>query len=243
MNQNYFLKIRGGDEIAKFGLSVGYTNSKGTVDKTESTSYTTRLNAVLRLTQRLTMDANLSFVNNISDQWDQGFAYKTSPIYLSLTKSPFMTHHVVDNNGEVSPNLADVDYFNVSNPNAILDKGFGTNNNYRFFGNFKFKFALNKDWNLNTIFGITFNKERETFFIPDYGVADILINDLFVGTNRSGAEVQSLNTLYTDTYADYAKKFKEDHGLNVRFGLRTQNNKSESDLGLGTMLLPMILHP
>lgn len=233
VNQNYFLKIRGGDEIAKFGLSVGYLNSKGTVDKTESTSYTTRLNAVLRLTQRLTMDANLSFVNNLSDQWDQGFAYKTSPIYLSLTKSPFLTHHVVDSAGEVSPNLADVDYFNVSNPNAILAKGFGTNNNYRFFGNFKFNYALNKDWNLNTIFGITFNKERETFFIPDLGVADILINDLFVGTNRSGSEVQSLNTLYTDTYADYAKKFKEEHGLNVRFGLRTQNNKSESDLGLG----------
>ncbi|SHG46915.1 TonB-linked outer membrane protein, SusC/RagA family [Flavobacterium fluvii] len=232
VNQNYFLKIRGGDEIAKFGLSVGYLNSKGTVDKTESTSYSTRLNAVLRLTQRLTMDANLSFVNNISDQWDQGFAYKTSPIYLALTKSPFLTHHVVDDAGEVSPNLADVDYFNVSNPNAILSKGFGTNNNYRFFGNFKFNYALNKDWNLNTLIGITFNKERESFFIPDLGVADIVLPTAIAG-NRSGSEVQSYNSIFSDTYADYAKKFKDDNSLNVRFGLRSQSSKSESDLGLG----------
>ena len=232
VNQNYFLKIRGGDDIAKFGLSVGYLDSKGIVDLTSSKRYSTRLNAALRLTEKLTVDANLSFVNSIQNQWDQGFAYKTSPIYLALTKAPFLTQNNIDDAGEVSPNLADVDYFNVSNPNAILENGFGTNNNYRFFGNFKFNYALNKAWNISSVLGLTFNKERETFFIPDQGVADIILPTA-VAKNRSGSEVQQFSSIYTDTYATYVKNFKNDHNLDVRFGFRSQSNKSESDLGLG----------
>ncbi|MBP6460240.1 MAG: SusC/RagA family TonB-linked outer membrane protein [Crocinitomicaceae bacterium] len=232
VNQNYFLKIRGGDDIAKFGLSVGYLDSKGVVDLTYAQRYSTRLNAALRLTNKLTVDANLSFVNNIQSQWNQGFAYKTSPLYLALTKSPFLTDHTVDDLGEVSPNLADVDYFNVGNPMAVLTNGFGTNKNYRFFGNLKFKYALNKAWDINSILGLTFNKERENFFIPDFGVADIILPTA-IGTNRSGSEVQNFKSLYTDTYANYFKNFNNDHNVDLRIGFRTQSNKSESDLGLG----------
>jgi TonB-linked SusC/RagA family outer membrane protein len=231
-NQNYFLKIRGGDEIAKFGLSVGYLNSKGIVDQTDNTRYSTRLNAALRLTEKLTVDANLSFINNAQNQWDQGFAYKTSPMYLALTKSPFLSVNDINDTGEVSPNLADVDYFNVSNPKAILTNGFGTNKNYRFFGNLKFKYTFNKSWDINSILGLTLNKERETFFIPDNGVADIVLPTA-IGKNRSGSEIQIYNSIYTDTYANYFKNFNHDHNLSVHFGVRSQSNKSESDLGLG----------
>lgn len=231
-NQNYYLKIRGGDEIAKFGLSVGYLDSKGIVNEVDMKRYSTRLNAALKLTNRLSVDANLSFINNVQNQWDQGFAYKTNPLYLALTKSPFLATHVINDAGEVSPNLADVDYFNVSNPNAIFTNGFGLNRNYRFFGNLKFKFALNKSWDINTILGLTLNKERETFFIPDNGVADLVLPTA-IGTNRSGSEVQIYNSIFTDTYANYSKKINNDYQLDVRFGIRTQTNKSESDLGLG----------
>ena len=232
VSQNYFLKIRGGDEIAKFGLSVGYLDSRGVVDQTSTKRYSTRLNASLRLTQKFNVDANLSFINNVQNQWDQGFAYKTSPMYLALTKAPIFNTNVIDDIGGTSPNLADVDYFNVSNPNAILENGFGTNNNYRFFGNLKFNYVLNKAWNISSIFGLTFNKERESFFIPDAGVANIVLPTA-IGKNRSGSEVQQYNSIYTDTYANYLKSFNNDHNLEVRFGARTQSNKSESDLALG----------
>ena len=232
VSQNYYLKVRGGDEIAKFGLSVGYLDSKGIIDQTNTKRYSTRLNAALKLTERLSVDTNLSFINNTQEQWDQGFAYKTSPLYLALTKSPFLAVKDVNDAGEISPNLADVDEFNVSNPNAILENGLGTSNNYRFFGNLKFKYALNKAWDINTIIGLTLNKERETFFIPDAGVADVVLPTA-IGNNRSGSEVQIYNSFYTDTYANYFKNFNNDHDLDVRFGVRTQKNKSESDLGLG----------
>jgi TonB-dependent SusC/RagA subfamily outer membrane receptor len=232
MSKNYYLKIRGGDNIAKYGLSVGYLNNQGIIENTESNRYSTRLNAALRLTEKLYVDANMSFINNIQDQKDQGFAYKTSPIYLALTKAPFLAANSIDDDGLVSPNLADTDSFDVGNPNAIIANAIGTNKNYRFFGNLNFKYAINDSWNVNSLFGLTFNKERETFFIPDKGVADIILPTA-IGKNRAGSEVQQLNSIYTDTYTNYFKKFKSDDKLEVRVGLRTQSNKSESDLGLG----------
>ncbi|WP_163408532.1 SusC/RagA family TonB-linked outer membrane protein [Flavobacterium ajazii] len=231
-SQNYFLKVRGGDDIAKYGLSVGYLNNQGIVENTESKRYSTRLNAALRLTEKLYVDANMSFINNLQEQRDQGFAYKTSPIYLSLTKSPFLAANAIDDEGNASPNLADTDDFNVSNPRAILENGIGTNKNYRFFGNLNFKYVINNAWNVNTLFGLTYNKEREIFFIPDKGVADVILPTA-IAKNRSGSEVQILNSLYTDTFANYFKKFKDDQQVEVRFGFRTQSNHSESDLGLG----------
>ena len=231
VSQNYFLKIRGGDNIAKYGLSVGYLNNKGIVDNTVSDRYSTRLNAALRLTEKLYVDANMSFINNVQEQKDQGMV-DTSPLYLALVKAPFLAPNVIVEDGKVSPNLADTDNFNVSNPDAIMYNAFGTNKNYRFFGNLNFKYFINDSWNVNSLFGLTFNKERETFFIPDHGVADIILPTA-VGKNRSGSEVQQLNTLFTDTYANYLKKFKNDQRLDVRFGFRTQSNRSESDWGLG----------
>ena len=231
-NQNYFLKVRGGDDIAKFGLSVGYLDSQGVIMGTDSKRYSVRLNAALKLTEKLTVDANLSFINNQQNQWNQGLAYKTSPLYLALTKSPFLTYNDVSDAGETSPNLADTDYFNVSNPNAILTNGFATNNNYRFFGNLKFNYALSKAWNITSIAGLSYNKERESFFLPDEGVADLILPTA-IGKNQSGSEVQIYNGLYTDTFASYMKNFSDDHNLSARFGFRAQSNKTESDLGLG----------
>lgn len=232
VSQNYFLKVRGGDNIAKYGLSVGYLNNKGIVENTESNRYSTRLNASLRLTEKFFVDANMSFINNISEQRDQGFAYKTSPIYLALTKAPFLATNTIVDDGTISPNLAETDDFDISNPKAIIDNALGNNKNYRFFGNLNFKYIINDVWNVNSIFGLTFNKERETFFIPDKGVSDIILPTA-IGKNRSGSEVQQLNSIYTDTYASYFKNFKRNHNLDVRFGVRTQTNTSETDLGLG----------
>ncbi|UAB82644.1 SusC/RagA family TonB-linked outer membrane protein [Zunongwangia sp. SCSIO 43204] len=232
VNQNYYLKIRGGDDIAKYGLSVGYLKSDGVMAKNDLERYNMRLNASLRLTEALSMDARFSFVRNIQNQFDQGLAYKTNPLYLALTKAPFTTTNAVNEEGEVSPNLADVDTLGVGNPISILENGIGRNENYRFFGNLHFKYTFNENFAANTILGLTYDKERENFFIPGQGIADITLPTA-IADNRSGSEVQRLYTLFTDTYLDYNNIFNHRNSIDIRLGFRTQSNESESDLGLG----------
>jgi TonB-linked SusC/RagA family outer membrane protein len=231
-NQSYFLKIRGGDDIAKYGISVGYLNSEGVIGNSSSKRYNTRLNAALRLTEKLSVDANLSFIYSNENQNNQGLAYKTSPMYLALTKSPFVAVNAINATGQVSPNLSDVDIFNVGNPNAIIQNSIGINKNYRFIGNLNFKYDINKALKANLLVGLTFNKERENFFIPDFGVADIILPTA-IAKNRSGSEVQQYYSIFTDGYLSYNKSLEYKHNFDVRLGIRTQSNESESDLGLG----------
>ncbi|MFG6686704.1 SusC/RagA family TonB-linked outer membrane protein, partial [Mariniflexile sp. HNIBRBA6329] len=231
-NQSYYLKIRGGDNIAKYGISVGYLNSEGIMGNTSLQRYNTRLNAALRLTEKLSVNANLSFIYNTENQHDQGLAYKTSPMYLALTKSPFVAGNAINSTGEVSPNLADVDIFNVSNPLAIVKNSIGTNKNYRFYGNLNFQYDINKYLKANLLVGLTLNKERENFFIPDFGVSDIILPTA-IAKNRSGSEVQQYYSLYTDGYLNFNKSIDYKHNFYLKVGLRSQSNESESDLGLG----------
>jgi TonB-linked SusC/RagA family outer membrane protein len=230
-NQNYYLKIRGGDNIAKYALSVGYLSNDGIIKNTHLERYNTRFNADLQLTPKLRMLANISFVYGEQDLKNQGLGSATSPLNLALSKSPFLTTNVIDTEGNLSPNLADSDEFGVSNPEAILQNAVGINRNYRFFGNLNFGYEFNDSFSLNSILGLTYSKVRENFFIPNLGVVNDTLSNAVI-TNRSGSEIQRFFSLYNDTYLDFNKAFRS-HSIDLRIGVRTQSNEAETDYGLG----------
>lgn len=231
-NQNYYLKVTGGDNIATYGLSLGYLKNDGVISNTNLKRYQTRFNADLNLSKRMKAVANLSFTSNNQTLKDQGLAYKTNPLYLAQTKSPFFAVHDVDDAGAVSPNLADVDIFNVSNPVAVIQNAQNTNNNYRFLGSFGLNYTLSKSITLQSLFGVTFDKVREKIFIPNKGiVSDTLSNA--IAFNRSGSYVSRLYAIYNDTRFSYNKSFNNKHQLSANIGFRYNTNKSETDYGLG----------
>lgn len=231
LNQNYYLKIRGGDNIAKYALSVGYLTNDGIIKNTDLERYNTRFNADLQLSPKFRMLGNISFAYGEQNLKNQGLGSNSSPLGLALTKAPFLTTNIIDPEGNMSPNLADSDEFDVSNPEAILQRAVGINRNYRFFGNLNFGYDFSDSFSLNTILGLTYSKVRENFFIPNLGVANDTLTNAVV-RNRSGSEIQRLFSLYNDTYLDFNKASRA-HSIDVRLGLRTQSNEAETDYGLG----------
>src|SRR5829696_2892009 len=135
---NLFLKVTGGDNIATYGLSIGYMKTDGVVKSTDLTRYNMRFNADFNFSKKLTGAANISMSQISQNLKDQGFAVKTSPIYLALTKAPFLHDHEVNSKGVESPNLAGVDSLGVTNPSAIITKMQAYNKYYSFFGSFEF---------------------------------------------------------------------------------------------------------
>jgi len=230
-NQNYYLKIRGGDNIAKYALSVGYLTNDGIIKNTDLERYNTRFNADLQLSPKLRMLGNISFTYGEQNLKNQGNGSVTSPLNLALTKSPFLTTNVIDTEGNMSPNLADSDEFGVSNPEAILRNAVGVNRNYRFFGNLNFGYEFNDSFSLNSILGLTYSKVRENFFIPNLGVVNDTLGNAVV-TNRSGSEIQRFFSLYNDTYLNFNKASRA-HSIDLRVGVRTQSNEAETDFGQG----------
>ncbi|MBC7889744.1 MAG: SusC/RagA family TonB-linked outer membrane protein [Ferruginibacter sp.] len=232
MNQNIFLKVTGGDNIATYGLSMGYTNNNGIVKNTDFSRYNTRFNAVFNFTKKFTGLANLSFTYNEQNLKDQGISDKTAPLYLALVKAPFMTDNEVNNKGVESPNLADRDTLGISNPSAIIENMQAYNKYYRFFGSFGFRYDISRYLSANTTFGVVYDKVRENFFVPRKGVADDTLSN-GIADSRMGTQVKRLFTFFNDTRVEYNRNFNQLHNLGVRLGLRYQHNDAEQDFALG----------
>jgi TonB-linked SusC/RagA family outer membrane protein len=231
-NQNYYLKVTGGDDIATYALSLGSTSNKGIITNTGLTRYFMRFNANLKLSSKLTANANLSFTSSEQILKDQGLNTKTNPLYLGLVKAPILPIYQLGDDGSQSPNLADADIFGISNPAVAIQKIQDDNKNYRFSGSVGLNYELNKNINISTLIGLTFDKVRERIFVPSNGITHDTLS-LAITTNRSGSNVQRLFSLYNDTRISYNKRFNFIHDLSVNVGARYNTSSSQDDYGLG----------
>jgi len=232
MSNNYFLKVTGGDNIATYALSVGFMKNEGIVKNTDLKRYNTRFNAEFNFSKRFTGSANLAYTYNEQNLKDQGIADKTAPLFLALTKSPFLTDREVNDKGIFSPNFEDTDILGVSNPSVIAENMSAANKYYRFQGSFNFNYEIKKSLHVSTLFGIIYDKVRENIFIPRRGVADDTLNNA-VADSRLGSQVKRLFNVFTDTKLEYKKVFNSVHSFASRLGLRYQHNDAEQDFALG----------
>ena len=230
-SQNYFLKVTGGDNIAKYALSVGYLKSNGIIDSTNLQRYNTRFNADLNLTKKLTANTNLSFSSSEQTLRDQGIS-AANPMLIGLVKAPFLAVNQISETGVQSPNLADVDIFNVSNPVALINNAQQTNKYYRFFGSVKFNYQFNNRHSISSLTGLVYDKVRENTFIPRLGVAPDTLRNA-VAYSRLGASIQRYNSFYNDTYYTYKRSFTGEHDLQVNVGFRYHDSESEQDYAQG----------
>ncbi|WP_114783021.1 SusC/RagA family TonB-linked outer membrane protein [Botryobacter ruber] len=231
-NQNYYLKVTGGDNIAKYALSVGFLENQGLTKETSLQRYSTRFNADLNLSPKLTGNTSLSFTSNQQSLRNQGLDFGTNPLLAALVKAPFLRVQQVTDEGVESPNLADTDIFNRSNPTALINSTQGQDQNYRFFGSAKFNYALSTYSTISSLIGLTFDKVREDIFIPRLGVAPEELDNA-IAYSRLGNRVQRYNSLFNDTYYAYNRNWSGGHSFTGRAGFRFSNIKSEEDRSYG----------
>lgn len=235
-NQNYYLRVSGGDNIAKYTLSLGYGND-GSVTKTAGvTKYNTRFNAEMNLTPKFSLAANLSFDYNEQNLFNQGISPKTNPLYLAQVKAPFLRLHQVNGSGSESPNLEGLDIFATGNPTTIIDTAQQIAKSYRFAGAINFKYEFTKYLKLQTLLGVTYDKVRESYFIPRSGTQpDTVANPYVVGASnaiaysRLGSQVERLYSLNEDTHLTYDRVFGRVHHVIFNAGVRLISGESQDD--------------
>lgn len=112
------LKIKGGDAIANYMLTVGYMNNKGIIKNTKDSRYYARFNANMNITQRLKMFASVGFSYNESQMMEQGMSPQTNPMLAAFHKSPLFSVYEKDETGRSLGTFSKVEtYVNgVRNP-------------------------------------------------------------------------------------------------------------------------------
>lgn len=226
---NLNLNVKGGDAIARYGLSFGYTTSNGIIKKTGYDSYNLRFVSLLNIVTWLKMNTSVSLNSNSSNMKESAKVKETSPILTALSKSPLTNPFQYDSEGNMLKTLTEVDEFGVSNPLAVINSYVAKNTNYHFITSMGFEATLKKNLLLNSNFGLTYNALKEQIFMPNHGMAHYY-NDEAINVSKITNDY--MFSLYNNTYLSYKKVFNKIHSITSSTGINLLTNKYQLDWGL-----------
>lgn len=232
------LKVKGGDAVAKYMLTVGTQQNSGAIKNTHLSKYFTRLNANINFSQRLTAQMGASL--NYSDYklQEQGMAPKTNPFLASLYQAPFMS--VYKQAYQMDGTVKDVPFFNpvheelqLSNPAAIVSDLQATSRTYDIIVNIGFNYKVSSLFNINAMFGLYYDHTKDDIFIPgkNYHAIAPLQDSLAINSVR--ASVQEQKNYYGRVNGIYKKKLNEWHSIGAMGGMQMMTSKKELDFGEG----------
>lgn len=226
------LRIKGGDAIAKYDLSLGLLNQQGTLDNTANTRYSTRLNSSIALGRKFDLKAIMGLTYSTGRFQEQGMLQATNPMLAALYRAPILSTHLKDVNNNLLPDLDGVRQFNVSNPLALLNTGDFTSDIYDVMVQATLGYQATQHLRFNAQLGLFTNYTRQTTFIPGLSSGSImpLEDGVALNTARSGAGKAS--NVSWNIYGTYEKSWDRDQAF---FGGGVQGllNAQEYDAGTG----------
>ena len=240
-SQNYGINVQGGDNVASYNLSVGYSLANSTLKKNDYSRFNMRLNSDIEVLRDLNVrfDASYSDVNRgLRDDGaplDPLSGVITSPNFLSLTKAPFLSPYAYDKNGNLSHYLSEADDYlegmfqgkgRLANPLGILEQGDGKNRNSQ--GNRLITFSImpqykfNKHLSISEHFTLGLVNTNENYYLPIQGVPTFTVEGLDEGTTLQNI-AQSLagrqTAIQSDTRLAWQNRFAA-HYIGLKGGFR-----------------------
>ncbi len=227
--QNINVGVKGGDEIARYGLSFGYLDGEGIIKNTGFQGYNIRFIGLMNIFSWLRMNTGVSLSYNNAQLKESGQVEETSPILAGLGKSPMLHPFQYDNENRELTILAEVDDLGVSNPQAIIDNYEARNSNFNFNTTIGLEGTLSDNLFLNSKLGITYNLLKESVFMPNIGMERYYNKEAY---NVSKAANNKYNSFYNNTYLTYSKSFNEYSTLSSNTGVHVQTNQYGYDWAL-----------
>ena len=240
------IHVEGGDEVAKYNISFGYTRQNGTLDETQSNRYSAAINTNIMVSRdfEIFTSVNLAYIN--SNLNTQGMKPETNPIlsayhampllspYDQLSDGSLINRYAKYNGWNVNPNPTYA-YDNVSNPLAIVKTVEGTDKiydaNIRLGLNYRPK--KNTHWTFTGLVNLYYDYTEEYIFTPGvtsqaiipqlYGTGE---NFVSMGVIRQDGYFFNLNAAYNNTFADV-------HKLDAYAGARIMTKSYEYDASSG----------
>ena len=170
--QHYGVSIDGSDDVASYAISLGFTQSNGTVKSIDYSRLNARINADFNLSRKLQLGTRMYYTYVAKNLQDDGVEATTSPTYISCIKSPFLVPYSYTDDGSMLTNtLNDVDVLGISNPVALIENAKNTNKHYRFGISLMPSWKINSHFTLDGVAGYTLISTKEHYFSPMTGVA------------------------------------------------------------------------
>ena len=244
-SQNYGINVQGGDDIASYNLSVGYSLANSTLKKNDYSRFNMRLNSDINIAKGFDVRFDASYSDVDRSLFDDGAPSTvlsgviTSPGFLALAKAPFLSPYAFDNAGNPSHYLAEADDYlegmfqgrgRLSNPASILEYGDGKNRNS--LGNRLIVFAItpkydfNKHLTISEHFALTLVNTNENYYLPIQGTPTFVVDGLDETTTLNNivqSQASSLTAIQSDTRIAWKNQFGA-HQVGAMGGVRYLNS-------------------
>ena len=243
VTENLF-RVEGGDEIAKYNISFGYTGNEGTIRNTSTDKYHTLISANVLASRKIDIFANIGLAYVTSDLQNMGMTGATNSMLSGYWAMPLLNAYEKQSDGSVLSNLAGYNswntsaepmyaYDNVSNPMAIVNSVSAKDKIYDVNTQAGINFKWNDYLTLTAMVNLYYNYTEETLFIPGMTNPTILPQLYGTGKNKVGNSTftQNVNTFMLK--AAYNRLFNKVHELNLSAAARMITKKYEWDVSEG----------
>lgn len=224
-SQNYRVNVQGGDEVAMYNLSLGYSQSEATAKKNDFNRLNIRFNTDINLFDGFTTALDMTYVRNAYNLRDNGWASSyarkniASPNVLGLIQSPF-----VDPYAYFLRYLGNNQLGFVHNNRVYTGQDYtAANNPFLFASRFGFEGLAHPYWVLDNGEGENKNYQEQTQFLLNVAPKYQINKNLSI-TNRFAYSLIRSNEKYFMPASGTPKKYVEGLGM-VQNVIATQFGK------------------
>ncbi len=214
------INVSGGNENAKYLLSMNYFNQQGIVINTYLKRYAVRANTVFNVSKNIHIGENLSYT--LSDNPTISPNNGGSAIGMSIRQQPIIP--VYDIKGNFAGNSSAGNLGDAYNPVALQKRT--SNNKYldhRLFGNVYADIDFLKHFTFHTSFGgESYSGYGHSFSYPTYENVENSLTNSYSESSYAG-----YNWTWTNT-VNYHTTFGENHTLSVLAGVESYDEESEN---------------
>ena len=252
--QNYKVNVQGGDDIAMYNLSLGYTSSESTAKDNSFDRLNIRFNTDIKLLKDVSTVLDLSysrFTNDLRDNgWAESYSSSTisSPNVLGLIQAPFLSKYGYYTGEDSKLHLSSVyagkytdddnypfDFAKayatnsaLSNPFWILKNGDAANKNHQEVTQFNLnimpKWEVTKEVTLTNRFAYQLNRSNEKYFLPEAGTPIFNYEGYGDVTSVDKSLFSKETSIFNDFRIDWKTNFNGIHDLHAFGGFRFTSN-------------------
>ncbi len=237
-------RVEGGDEIAKYNISFGYTSEGGVIENTKSDRYHTLINTNIMASRKFALFANVGLAYMNSKLQEQGMSNETNPILAASLAMPMLSPFMKESNGNILNRYAtyngwntndnpSYDYDNVSNPVALVNTLTANDKIYDANVRFGLNFYANRYLTLTGLLNIYYNYTEESTFIPGVTSQAIMPQYYGVGYNTVRRGVTENTSYFYGINGTYNRTFNGVHAFKGGAGIRYFGRSLETDLAWG----------
>ena len=252
LTQNYKVNVEGGDEIAMYNFSLGYTNAESALKANDFNRLNIRFNSDIVLAENFTTRFDIGYSRVQRSLLDDGVAenFVDAPIssigFLSMIKAPFLSPYKFSRLDQITSALDDSDVFaydalrlggegrnaygksSYYNPLTILAKGKGENRNFQEYTQFVLNVAPEYkigDFKISELFNYSLHRMSEKYYLP-YGNNNtayaFYVENLGSIENALASYFGKESSVTSDTRVSWKKTFGA-HSFDVFGGFRYTN--------------------